>query len=240
MPNVLKFPVALRNVEQQYELFDDFFDDQSDLFWVDTVTDTGTALVGDAVNGVMVLTPSDGTVVDNDETYLATANELFLFAADKPMIAAARVKITETTANVPNVFFGFANAIAADTLVDNGGGMRASGSLAAIYKVDGGTAWKCTTRSNSVVTDSTSSAAVTAGSWLKLEIEVIPKNSTQVSVVFRIDGIQLKDTAGNPIVHTVTVASATEMQLGFGIKLGAATNNDTLSIDWVSAAQQRT
>lgn len=240
MSALLKFPPAWQNARQQYEAFDDFFTDQSDLAWVDTITDTGTALVNDAVNGVMVLTPSDGTVADNDEVYLASANELFLFAADKPFIGRCRLKFVETASGVYNAFFGFANAIAANTLVDDGGGMRASGSIAAIYKVDGETVWRCVTRNNGTVTVSQSSTTAGGTSYQELEIEVVPFTSTQVHVVFRVDGVPLKDaTTGLPIVHTVTVASATEMSIGAGAKLGATTNNDTLNIDYIGFAAIR-
>lgn len=240
MSNVLKFPPSWQNIKQQYELFDDFFSDQSDLSWVDTITDSGTALVNDAVNGVMVLTPSDGTVADNDEVYLASANELFLYAADKPFVGRCRLKFVETTSGVYNAFFGFASAIGANTLVDDGGGMRASGSVAAIYKVDGETVWRCVTRNNGVATVSQSTTTAGGASYQELEIEVVYLNSTQVQVVFRVDGVALKDaTTGLPIVHTVTVASATEMQIGAGAKLGAATNNDTLSIDYIGFAASR-
>jgi len=230
--NLLKFPLDWESKRQQFDRFEDFLDDIVDTQWVGTITDTGTALVGDAVGGILVLTPSDGTVADNDEVYVATANELFKFAADRPFVGGARIQFTETAAGVYNCFVGFANAIAANTLVDDGGGMRASGSIAAIYKVDGGTNWVCVTRNNGTATTSTSSLAAASASYQNLEIEILPFSSTQVKVVFRVDGVSLKDsTTGLDIVHTVTVASATEMQFGFGAKLGAATNNDVLNVD---------
>lgn len=239
MAEILKWPPELTNVEQQYGVFDDFTADQSDLFWVDTITDAGTALVNDAVGGVMVLTPSDGTVADNDEVYLNTSNELYLYTANKPFYGVASIKFVETASGVYNAFVGFANAFAADLLVDNGGGMRASGSMAVIYKIDGGTVWRCLTRNNGVVTDTVSTTSSTSTSFQKLEVECVDFTSTQNKVVFRVNGTPLKDSTGREIVHTVTVASSTEMHFGFGAKLGAITNNDTLSIDWAGAWQRR-
>jgi molybdopterin-binding protein len=240
MASILKRPLELMNVEQQFGVFDDFIGDQTDITWIDTITDTGTAAVGDAVNGVMVLTPSDGTVADNDEVYLGTSNEAFLFAPEKPFLGVANIKFTETASGIYNCFVGFANAFAADLLINDGGGMRASGSLAAIYKVDGGTVWRCVTRSNSVVTDTVSTTSSTSTGYQKLEIEGVSFTSTQIKVIFRVNGVPLKDSAGREIVHTITTASATEMQFGFGAKLGAITNNDTLSIDYAGAWQTRT
>lgn len=240
MANVLKYPPLFKDLDQQVEVIDDFTWDQTDLSWIDTITDTGTAAVGDAVNGVMVLTPSDGTVADNDEVYLGTSNELFLFAADKPFLGRAKIKFTETASGVYNCFVGFANAFAANLMVDDGGGMRASGSLAAIYKVDGGTVWRCVTRNNGVVTDSVSLTSSTKTGYQVLEVEVSPRDSLTVTVTFKVDGVYLRDsTTGAIIRHTVTVASATEMQFGFGAKLGAGTNNDALSCDYAGFAALR-
>jgi hypothetical protein len=245
MPKQLKFSPEWSAKRQQYEHFEDFLWDQSDLFFVDTITDSGSAAVGDAVNGVMVLTPSDGTVGDNDEVYLASANELFKFAADQPFMGGCRLQFTETAGGVYNAAFGFANAVAADMLVDNGGGPRASGSTAVIYKVDGGTVWRAQTRNNSIATDSISTTTAGGTNYQELEIEVTPIDATRVQVVFRCGDIigpttYLTDaTTGFPITHVVTVASSTEMQIFVGAKLGAATNNDVLNVDYIRFAATR-
>lgn len=240
MANILRWPIELMNVREQYGVFSDFVDDQSDLFFVDTITDTGSALVGDAVGGIMVLTPSDGTVADNDEVYLASANEIFKYAAGKPFYGECLLQFTETAAGVYNAAFGFANAVAANMLVDDGGGPRASGSTAVIYKVDGGTVWRCATRNNGVVTDTISTTTAGGSAYQKLSIECVDFTSTQMKVLFKVNDIPLKDsTYGLEIIHTVTVASSTEMQVFAGAKLGAATNNDVLNLDYLGAWQVR-
>jgi hypothetical protein len=239
MANILKKPVELINIEQQFGVFDEFTNDQSDIAWVDTVTDTGTVLIGDEVNGVATLTPSDGTVTDNDEVYLATPNEVFIFAADKAIYGIARVRFVETASGVFNAFVGFANAIGANTLVDDGGGMRASGCIAAIYKVDGETVWRCVSRNGSTVTVTQSTTTAGGSAYQILEIEVVPFTSTQLKVIFSVDGTVLKDSQGREIVHTIPVAAATEMQFGLGAKLGAITNNDVLKVDYAGAWQNR-
>jgi hypothetical protein len=246
MSKQLKFPPDWGTKRQQYDRFEDFLDDQSDLFWVDTITDSGSAAVGDAVNGVMVLTPSDGTVADNDEVYLATPNALFKFAADQPFMGGCRLQFTETTAGVYNAAFGFANAVAADLLVDNGGGLRVTGSILAIYKVDGGTVWKAVSRVNSVlIADSTSTTTAGGTNYQELEIEVTPLDSTRVKAVFKVGDIigpttYLTDaTTGFPIEHIIPVASSVVMQCFAGAKLGAATNNDVLNLDYIRFAASR-
>src|SRR5204862_219566 len=72
MSNLARFTSPLVDWDT-FCIADDFKDDQSDLFWIDTITDSGTALVGDAANGIMQLLPSDGTVADND-AYLRDTN----------------------------------------------------------------------------------------------------------------------------------------------------------------------
>jgi len=52
--------------------FVEHFDGLNSARWTSTLTDSGTAAVGDEVGGVVTLSPSDGTVADNDEAYIAT------------------------------------------------------------------------------------------------------------------------------------------------------------------------
>jgi hypothetical protein len=222
-----------------FHVFEDFAGDQTDLFFTDTITDTGTAAVGDEATGVMVLTPSDGSVADNDEVYLATANELFLVAAGRRLYARGKVKFTETTSGVFNAAVGFASAVAANLIVDDGGGMRASGNIFAVHKIDGETVWRLTTRNGSAVTTTVSTKSATSTAYQDVEIEINDWDGVSVSVVAKVDGEYLKDANGLVIRHTVLVSGSTEMQLFAGAKLGAITNNDALKIDWLYGAQTR-
>lgn len=242
MANLARFVSALWDLDTFY-VFDDFWMDQTDLTAVDTITDTGTALMGDEANGVATLTPSDGSVADNDEVYLATPNESFLFAANRELYFKARVQFAETTAGVYNVAFGAANAPAANLLIDTGGGLRASGSLVSIYKVTTESVWRCTARSNSVVTITQSAgvgSAAVAATWYVLEITVKDVgDGVNLAVSYKVDGVLLRDSNGYLIRHIIPVASATEMAMFFGAKLGAATNNDAAKIDYWFGAQSR-
>jgi hypothetical protein len=237
--NLNRYTDALRNVDTMH-VFDHFTSDQSDLYGIDTVTDSGTVAIGDDVGGVVTLTPSDGTVADNDEAYLATPNELFKFGTNRAIYGTARVKFTEVTATIANVAFGFQNAVGANSLVDDGAGPKTSGSTLAIFKVDGGAVWKCASACNGTATTSTSTAAATAATWYVLEIICEDWDGVSMKVTFKVDGQYLKDSTTSEIIrHTVAIASATEMQMFAGIKLGAITNNDTLLVDyWYGATCQ--
>lgn len=123
MPALERFTGIQRDLDT-YNVFDDFTGDQVDTTMVDTVTDSGTVLFGDTACGIATLTCSDGSVVDNDEAYLTFPNETFLFAVGAPLYARARVKWTETSAGVHNIAFAFMNAMVADSIIDDGGGLN--------------------------------------------------------------------------------------------------------------------
>jgi hypothetical protein len=237
--NLTRFTSTLWEMDT-FNVFSDFGDDQSDLFWIDTITDSGSVAIGDEANGVATLTPSDGSVVDNDEVYFATANEVFLFATNRELCFRARLQFAETAAGVYNVAFGAANAVAADLLINDGGGLRASGSIVAIYKVDGESVWRVTARNSSTVTINQTTKAAVAATWYDLVIEVKDWDGVSMEVSYKVDGERLKDANTNSvIVHRIPIASATEMQMFVGAKLGASTNNDATKIDFAYGAQTR-
>jgi hypothetical protein len=229
--------VANRYCQAERELdtlvvFSHFDADQLDAIAVDTITDTGTVLMGDAAGGQVVLTPSDGTVVDNDEAYLATPNEVFLFATGKPLYGRFRFKFSEVAAGVANVAVGFQNAVGANSIVDDGAGLKVSGSCLGIYKVDGEQVFRVVSANNSASTVTKTNKAAAAGTWYDAEIFGVDNGDGTWAVSFKIDGQYLRDANNVIITHSVTIASATEMQMFAGIKLGANTNNDTLTLDY--------
>lgn len=237
MANILRFPNNLAQLEQ-FGVYSDFTDVRNDDTWVDTITDTGTITVGDAARGIVTLTPSDGTVADNDEAYLANAKEVFLIDDGKPMYAVCSLQYTEANTDDANIAFGFMNAVGANAIIDDGAGLKVSGDTIGIYKVDGGTVWKCVSTVNgATATVSTSTKTAGGASYQKLEIEVVDFTGTQMKCVFKVDGIPLKDsTTGADIVHTISVASATEVQVFVGVKNGSA-NLETLLVDYLGAWQ---
>lgn len=230
-----RFTAALQELDTM-QVFDHFTADQSDISAVDTVTDTGTVLIGDDVGGVVTLTPSDGTVADNDEAYLATPNELFKFGTNRGIYGRAKVKFTEVAAGVANVAFGFQNAVGANSIVDSTGLPKVTGSALVIYKTTTTSVWKVASSCNGTAVHTTSTKAAVAATWYVLEIECKDFDGVTMQVSFKVDGEYLKDSNGNIIRHSVAIASATEMQMFAGIKLGAATNNDTLLMDYWYAA----
>ena len=236
--NINQFTAPLATLNTVH-IFSDFTSDQSDVDFIDTVTDTGTAAVGDEVNGVMVLTPSDGTVADNDEASIHTANEIFKFGTNREIYGLAKLRFVETTAGVYNVAFGFQNAVGANSIVDDTGLPKVTGSCLVIYKTDGSSVWKVASSCNGTAVHTTSNRAAVGSTDYKLEIECKDFDGVTMTVLFKVDDEYLKDTNGLVIRHSVAIASATEMNGYVACKLGAGTNNDTTSIDYVYFAQTR-
>lgn len=234
-----------RFLSDQWELdaphiFDDFIPDNVTGLWTDTLTGVGTAAVGDEDSGVVTLTPSDGTVADNDEVYRASANAVFRLLANRELYAKARLQWVETAAGIYNVGFGFVSGVGTNVLVDNGGGMRTTGAVIAIYKVDGESVWRCVSRNGSTFTVSQSNKAAVGATWYVPEIIIKDWDGVSQEVSFKVDGEYLRDTNTNvPISHRVPLAAAAQMQLWMGAKLGAVTNNDTTKVDFVLGVQTR-
>lgn len=241
MPKGHQFPDILGR-RHTFDYFNDFDEEIDANQLVVTATDSGTGVVGDGLCGILPLIPSDGTVADNDETYVETPNQFVAFADNQPFHAIFRFQFTEANVDDVNVAVGLATGVAANTLQDNGGGIDpALTSVAAIYKVDGSNFWKCTaggsaaTQAANVKTStryaSPGIAGIT-GEWQYAEIIYTPDTTTTGHVNFRVNGEDLCDSTGVRISISVTITGSTAMALFAGIKNGAATNVETLNLDF--------
>ena len=241
MPNVGRFTAPLIDLDT-FHIFEDFWIEQTDLSFTDVITDSGTATVGDWENGQIELDPSDGTVADNDECSIGATNENFLVEASRVIYGRTRISYAEQATDDANVMFGFANAFnAANIIVDDGGGPRASGNLFVIEKRDGETEWRLTTRNGTAVTTTLSShtAGVTTAQtgWQTLEIFIFDLDGgTNVEVCAKVDGMYLRDTNGVVITHRRLIASSTEMNFGVACKNGSA-NNELIYVDYLYGSQ---
>lgn len=227
---------AVQNARLQFELVDHFASYTDTQTWTKTDGDAGAsvAIDADGTGGLMLLTTG---ATDNNECYMETTNELFNFLDNRPINLQALVNFTESNTDDANILFGLMDAPGANSIVDDGAGPKASYSGAVIYKVDGGTVWKFET---SIAGDQvTSTSTTTAGGQDELlEIDVLPVSSTTVECVPKVNGQQLLDaTSGDPIRHTVTIASATQMALVVGAKAGSA-SSEVLTLKAVAATQK--
>src|SRR5688572_5665980 len=116
--NLIGYPDAMVNV-RTFGFLDDFDWYVTAHRWTTVATDSGTVSVADGKNGVLALVASDGTVADNDESYVKSTAELFLVAANKPIVGQALVQFTEANTDDANVAFGFQNAVGANSILDD-------------------------------------------------------------------------------------------------------------------------
>lgn len=190
-----------------------------------------------ATGGVLSLT-QDAT--DNDELYIFSTQALFLFANNKPAIFECRSQYSEGATNANNVMMGFVSSKAANTIIDDGGGPVASGTMAVIYKLDGGTVWRCRSQIGAAVgqTDTVSASTAGGSSYQTHTIEFNPYSSTNAYVNYYMDGVPLLDANGKAIVHDLVYTNAVNCYAFFGVKTGSATAEVNL-LDYMAAYQLR-
>jgi hypothetical protein len=205
--------------------------------WTALAADSGAsvAIDPDGVGGLLLITTG---ATDNNEAAIATTNELFLFAANKPFWVEGRVQYAEAATDDANIAFGLADAMGANLLSDNGGGDNINSSGALIFKVDGGTVWRFATTNNSVTTETVSQQTAGGSSFQTIRIEVHDDGPSNVMVVPLVDGKYLTDSNNNTIKHRVAVASATEMDYGAYAKAGGG-NSEVLTVDYLYAGALR-
>lgn len=222
-------------------LLRDDFDDYTDTGrWTKLAADAGATVANpDGVDGLITLTTG---AVDNNEAMLKSTRKSFLFANNKPCMADFRINYAEGATNAANVAVGFCSAFAADLLLDNGAGPAASFSGALIYKVDGGTVWKCVSSLGATQIISTSTAVAGGSVDQDLRIECQFLSATIVRITFFVDGAPLVDASQarpQPISHDLTYTSAALMGVGVYLKAGSGTS-EVLNWDSIFAAQTRT
>lgn len=239
--NLLNLPDESKSLRHAHGFSDDFDHYVTADRWTSIATDSGSVQTLDSAGGILELDGSDGSVADNDEAYAHTTEELFLFAANKPLIFEAYVQFTEANTDDANILVGLMDAAAANHLLDDGGGPAASYSGCVFFKQDGQTLW---TVENSITTtqkttqltaaNSLDGTAKTAGgaSYQRLRIEVQPHGGSSNDFSFYVDDVLVAKHKDQ------TYSSATEMNVIFGVKNGDA-NLEKLLVDYVFCYQKR-
>lgn len=240
MPALVNLPPEALLRDQQFGVFSDFQEFVTGDVFTDTSADSGATITAqDAVGGVVHLT---SIAIDNNEAYLLTTKELFLFAENKPITAVCRLAFAQANTDDINVMFGLCDAVAANTIVDNGAGPKTTASGVAFECRDGETEWRVwksisTTQTSTLLSaaNSLTKAAVTSASgsttYQTLKIECNPYSSTNQKVDYFVNGVLVYS-------YDMVYTSATEMMLMVGLKLGGATV-ETVKVDYLGAWQKR-
>ncbi|RPI88841.1 MAG: hypothetical protein EHM42_04065 [Planctomycetaceae bacterium] len=234
---LLDLPPDLRD-RRMFGFFDDFEWYLSPHRWTSLSADAGTsvAAAATAVGGTVVLTTG---AVDNSECALGTTVKLFRPADDKPLVFDARLQYAEAAVNAANLFAGFADVLTtADLLQDNGNGPKASFFGAGLFKVDGDSAWRCVSARGALQTVTAGVASAGGPAPQTVRVEIQPVDATNAEVTFYVDDLPLRDLAGLPVKHTLTLTGFASLQAGVFAKAGSATS-ETISVDYIAAYQLR-
>lgn len=180
--------------------------------WTSTLTDSGGVTVNTTHAGGILITPSDGTVADNDEAYVGWTTKSIVFTNQKPVVVEFRINFTEANTSAQNVAVGLCSTTAANALLDDGGGPPGSYTGLLLFKTDGSTTWNAESSVGSTQTTTTLNATNsldktlhTAGGTTDqtLRIEFLPYSSTKAEVLFYIDDVLV---ASHDYVYTSAVA----------------------------------
>lgn len=243
MSKLVYAPEWTKSAKLTHWFFDDFHTYTSGDLWTPLVTDLASAATAAVINGTGgaggILSIADDAT-DNDEVYWYPTNKPVLFAANKPAYTEVRLQYTEANTDDLNVIFGFLSTGAANTLIDDGGGPVASATMAVIYKIDGGTVWRCRSQIGAAVgqTDTISTQTAGGSAYQTLGVEVLPFSSTTADVIYTIDGNPFYDAAGKPITHKLVYTNAVICGPMFGMKAGSG-NAETLLVDYCGYVQAR-
>lgn len=223
---------ALRARSNNVEFFDDFtvIDGTATVgAWNDAVTDGGTIAVIDTVDGVVSIA-TDTTI--EDESYISTQFETFLFSTTKNLYFECKVKLTEANTDDANIIAGLSDTVSADFLLDAGAGPAASYDGVVFFKVLDGTVWQAETSNAGTQATDTNAGAFTDGAWHKLGINYDFNDGVTAEVTFF-----MNDVLG--ATEDLTISGLQEMHGVFGVKAGSA-NAETLLVDYIQVVTTRT
>jgi hypothetical protein len=232
---MLFYSAALGSAREQFELFDHFTAYNDADLWTKLASDTNATVAheGPGRSRVAIFT---GDAVKNNEACFATTHELFKYVANKAIVGEGKIQYAESATDDAKVAFGFADAIAANSITD--AGAIAATDAAIIWKTEDSTVWRFHTEINGTSTASVSTTTAGGSSAQVLRIEALPVSATVYEVRPFCDGVQLKDSNGLPIMHRVTLGTATDMDFGVYVKAGAGTSGqETVYVDYLYAAQ---
>ena len=234
----LQMPERLARVRYQYEFFDDFDWYISPHFWTNLASDGGVTgfAQSDAEHGVI---QGATGATNNNEIMVRGTNEIALFQADYSFIAEVRLQYTEANTDDANIAFGLADTAAANLLADNGGGDNINSSGVLIFKIDGGTVWRCASEINGTINEEVSVQTAGGASYQVLRIIGHAVDGTNMEFTYFMDGSPLTDSTNRPISHRLAYASATEMRLVACYAKAGSTNSETVNVDYCYFAHTR-
>jgi len=213
-----------------HEYIDDFedYDPTATVGGYAAVTDGGAVAQSDAAGGVLSI--ATGATL-NDETYISSIAENWLFKTDKRLFFEALVALTEANVNTANIIVGLSNVVAANTLVDGSAGPVVSFDGACFYKVGASLLWRFITSNAAVQVLNANLGTYASNTWYRLGFLYDPNDGVTAKVTPFLNGI-----AGT--AHDLTIAGLEEMHILLGVKNGSA-HAETLRVDAVRVVTER-
>ena len=209
--------------------FTKFYDTTSLPTW--TLTGDATALIiVDGNDGGVEL--DSGAATDNNETYMHTNVECFKFAAGKDIFFEVELTATEASTNEISLLVGLMDAVAANSLLDDGGGPPASYSGLVFFKASGDTVWQGEASVTTTQKVDTDVGTRISGTRQILRLEMFSTSSTVATVKWFVDGV----LGGTETAFTYT--SGTDMECVVGVKNGSA-NQEKVTVHSVAFGQLR-
>lgn len=207
-------------------------------FWTSLAADGGSTAFaeGDAEHGR--LQGATGAT-DNNEILLRSTNELALFQADGAFIYEARIQFTEANTDDANVAVGLADNAGANLLSDDGGGDNINSSGVLIFKIDGGTTWRCACENNATIVETASVQTAGGADYQVLTIVGKAISSNDYEFTYFLDHKPLTDSNNRKILHTLNYSSATDMRIVAGYVKAGSANSETLNLDYCAFGQRR-
>lgn len=228
----------LKNSREQFELFDEFFAYNDGDLWTKLAADTNATVAHEGSVGKTRVKLFTGDAIKNNEAAFATTNECFKFIAGKPIMIEAELEFAESATDDAKVAWGLADAIGANFITD-AGAVTATDAVM-LWKNEDTTTWRFHTEINGSSTSTLSATTAGGSSPQRLRIECMPVSSTVFECRPFVDGVQLKDANGVPIMHRVTLGTATDMDFGAYVKSGAGTSGqETLYVGSMYGAQAK-
>ncbi len=203
-----------------------FFDDTDD--WIDTVSDGGTIDSIDAAGGVLSIA---STANDNDESYVSSIREAWIFNTTKKVFFQTRIKLTEANTPDANWIIGLSDTVSANFLQDGGGGPAASYDGAVFFKADAVLKIQFETSNGGTQVTNADVDDFTSAAWVTLAFLYDFNDGTTATITPYVDGV-----AGT--AHALTISGMQEMHVVMGVKAGGG-NAETLLVDYIHVQQER-
>ena len=207
--------------------------------YTESSTDSPVIDGSDAAGGILTMA-TGGT--NENEGYLSTLHECWIFNTTKRVSCAARIKLTEVATNVASWCFGLSDTVGDHTIQDAGAGLAASFDGALLYKLDGTMEVHLGTSNAGSQTNPDGSGDLivvpVSGQWYQLYIDYDPNDGVTGKV-----NAQVYDETGGvmyrAVEHDLTISGLEEMHLLLGVKEGGAGAAETLYVDYIEAWQER-